>query len=64
MIQCNTPTNDRDESVKEGFYRKLQSTIGNQRTDNITTLMDNLNAHTGSHIMSYEEIMGKTQTWG
>lgn len=39
MIQCYSHTKDKDESVMEELYMKLQSTICNQRIDSIKIFM-------------------------
>lgn len=42
MIQCYTPMNNNDESVKDAFYMKTQSTAGNKKNGKIKMLMDDL----------------------
>lgn len=58
VIQSYAPADDKGELAKEGFYRKLQSTIGNLR--NVITLISksDLNAKIGLKSTGYETIMG------
>ena len=59
VIQCYAPTNDKDEEIKERFYRELQATMDRTNRKDITILMGDLNAKVGAENMGYEEVMGK-----
>ena len=59
VIQAYAPTNDKDQEVKDNFYRKLQDTIDQARRKNVIIVMGDFNAKVGNNNRGFEEIMGK-----
>ena len=63
VILCYAPTNDSNEDVEEEFYSWLSTIIQNCPRRNITIMMRDFNAKTGSDNRGYEEIMGQHKLW-
>ena len=59
VIQGYAPTNDKDQDVKETFYKMLQNSIDQVRRKDILIVMGDFNAKVGSDNVGFEEIMGK-----
>lgn len=59
VIQCYAPTNDREEEIKVDFYDQLQTVLDKCPDRDITMMMGDFNAKTGSDNTGYEEVMGR-----
>ncbi|VDO50443.1 unnamed protein product [Schistosoma margrebowiei] len=59
IIQCNAPTNDSNDDIKDQFYERLQSIIEKCPRKDLTILMGDLNAKVGIDNTGYEDIMGR-----
>ena len=59
VIVAYAPTNDKDQEVKESFYRQLENTVQNIPSSDMTIVMGDFNAKIGSNNTAYEEILGK-----
>ncbi|XP_005107012.2 uncharacterized protein LOC101846162 [Aplysia californica] len=59
VIQGYATTNDKDQDVKETFYKMLKNTIDQVRRKDILILMGDFNAKVGSDNVGFEEIIGK-----
>ncbi|VDO70586.1 unnamed protein product [Schistosoma curassoni] len=59
VIQCYAPTDDYNKDVKDQFYDRLQSIVEKCPTNDLTILMEDLNAKVGMDNAGYEDIMGR-----
>ncbi|VDO93771.1 unnamed protein product [Schistosoma margrebowiei] len=59
IIQCYAPTNDSNDDITDQFYERLQSIIGKSPRNDLTILMEDLNAKVGIDNTGYEDIMGR-----
>ncbi|VDO79658.1 unnamed protein product [Schistosoma margrebowiei] len=59
IIQCYAPTINYGEDVEDRFYDRLQSTVEECLTKDLTILMGDLNAKVGMENTRYEDIMGR-----
>ncbi|VDP48342.1 unnamed protein product [Schistosoma margrebowiei] len=59
IIQCYAPTNDSNDDITDQFYERLQSIIEKCPRDDLTILMEDLNAKVGIDNTGYEDIMGR-----
>ncbi|VDP69494.1 unnamed protein product [Schistosoma curassoni] len=48
IIQCDAPTNDSNDDIKDQFYERLQSIIEKCPRNDLTILMSDLNAKVGN----------------
>ncbi len=58
-MQCYAPTNDTDDEIKNQFYNNLYHILQTKKEKDITILMGDMNAKTGSNNNGYELVMGK-----
>ena len=59
IIQCNAPTNDADEEVKEEFYQILEETTRKCSEKDITILLGDMNVKVGNENTGHEQVLGK-----
>ena len=56
---CYAPRNEASDGVKDRFYGRPKSVLGNNRPQReLTILMGDMNAKTGSCNIGYEEVIG------
>ena len=59
LIMCYAPTNEASDEVKDQFYGRPESVLGDNRPQReLTILMGNMNAKIGSCSIGYEDVMG------
>ena len=58
ILQCYTPTNEKDQEEKDEFYDALQAEISKTPQHDLLLLMGNLNAKVGKHREGNESAMG------
>ncbi|VDP67286.1 unnamed protein product [Schistosoma mattheei] len=59
VIQCDAPTNDRNDDNKDQLYEKLQLITAKYLGKDLTIRMGDLNAKVGMNNKGYEDIMGR-----
>ena len=59
LIQCYTPTNDREDTVNDAFYQQLQAEVDAVPRHDLTVVMGDLNDKVGSDKMYCDRAMGK-----
>ena len=63
LIQCYSPTNDREDTDKDAFYQQLQAEVDAVPHHDLTTLMGDMNAKVGSGNMYCDRALGKARMW-
>lgn len=58
IIQCYSPTNDRDEDTKDEFYDQLQAELENIPRHDLKIVMGDMNAKVGNNNTISERAMG------
>lgn len=59
VIQCNAPTNERDEDGKDQFYSRLRTIVESCPGRDFTIMMGDFNAKIGNDNTGWEEVMGR-----
>ena len=59
LIQCYAPTNDREDTDKNAFYRQLQAEVDAVPRHDLTIVLGDLNAKVGSDNMYCDSAMGE-----
>lgn len=59
LFQCNAPTNDANEEVKNAFYGQLQHKLDNTPDHDIKISMGDWNAKVGADKELYNRAMGE-----